>query len=246
MQVKKFHLPSQYLGRAMPVAIYGHFGQPLLCYPTAAENFEEFERQGMIEALTTLINGGVIKLITTDSINQDSWSNKNVSVREAAKRHQAYDNFIARELVPAIHHDCQGALPIAVMGASFGAYHAVNTLLKHPDLFSHGFGLSGVYDISHYFESSFDDNCYQNSPVHYLPNLKGSEHWSRLQEVKLTLLCGQGAWERVHWTKDFSAFLSHHGLEHELDLWGHDVAHDWPWWFKQMNHHLRLKFGTPA
>lgn len=243
MQVKKTFINSRFLGRRMPVATYGHFGFPLLCFPTAAENFEEFERQGMIEALSEQIESGVVKIITTDSINSESWSNKHVSVTEAARRHQAYDNYIANELVAHIYEDCNGRLPIGAMGASFGAYHAVNTVLKHPHTFSHGFGLSGVYDISHYFGSSFDDNCYQNSPVHYLPNLKGTERWEAVQQVNLTLICGQGAWERVHWTTDFSRFLDNLGFQHTLDLWGHDVAHDWPWWFKQMNHYIKKYFG---
>ena len=227
----------------MPVAIYGHFGFPLLCYPTAAENFEEFERQGMIGALEGLIDQGVVKIITTDSINSDSWSNKHVGVAEAARRHEAHDQYVAYELAPAIFADCGGKLPLGVMGASFGAYHAVNTALKHPEIFSHAFGLSGVYDISHYFEGAFDDNCYRNSPVHYLPNLRHSDRWNLVQQVNLTLICGQGQWERVHWTTDFSRFLDSLGFAHTLDLWGHDVAHDWPWWFKQMNHYLRMYFG---
>ena len=243
MKIQKFHLPSRFLGKALPVAIYGHYGQPLLAFPTAAENFEEFERQGMIQALEELIEEGVVKVITTDSINQDSWSNKSVSVAEAARRHQAYDNFIANELVSVIYRDCNGRIPLAVMGASFGAYHAVNTALKHPDIISHVYGLSGVYDISQYFGASFDDNCYQNSPVHYLPNLVGTERWEQIQKLDLNLICGQGPWERVHWTTDFSRFLDSVGLAHNLDLWGHDVAHDWPWWFKQMNHYLRKHFG---
>lgn len=243
MKVQKFTVPSRFLGKEMPVAIYGHFGQPLLCFPTAAENFEEFERQGMIGALSELIESGKIKVITTDGINQDSWSNKNVSVTEAARRHQAFDNYVANELVSAIYNDCGGRLPIAVMGASFGAYHAANTLFKHPDLFSHGYGLSGVYDISSYFGNSFDDNCYQNSPVHYLPNMVGTARWAGIEKANLTLICGQGPWERVHWTTDFSRFLNSVGYRHTLDLWGHDVAHDWPWWFKQMNLYLRKHFG---
>jgi len=28
------------------------------------------------------------------------------------------------------------------------------------------------------------------------------------------------------------------GISHELDVWGHDVSHDWPWWRKQLAHHL--------
>ena len=28
------------------------------------------------------------------------------------------------------------------------------------------------------------------------------------------------------------------GSPHELDVWGHDAAHDWPWWQRQLAHHL--------
>jgi len=27
-------------------------------------------------------------------------------------------------------------------------------------------------------------------------------------------------------------------IRHELDLWGHDVPHDWPSWRAQIAHHL--------
>ena len=32
--------------------------------------------------------------------------------------------------------------------------------------------------------------------------------------------------------------LAEKGISHELDVWGHDVSHDWPWWRKQIAHHL--------
>lgn len=242
MKIRKFRTYSHCLGQEMPIAVYGHFGMPLLAFPTAAENFEEYERQGMVKALEPHINRGAIKLYTIDSINNQSWSNAQVSVPEAARRHQAYDDYVSQEVSQLIFQDCGGPLDVAVMGASFGAYHAVNTLLKHPRIFRYGFGLSGVYDISEYFANEFDHNCYSNSPVHYLPNLRGTPHWEALQTTKLTLICGQGPWERVHWTTGFGDFLKAQGMPHTLDLWGHDVAHDWPWWFKQMNLYLSKGF----
>lgn len=227
------------------MAIYGHFGAPLLAFPTAAENFEEFERQGMVAALSPFIDSGIIKLITIDSINRQSWSDATVSVTEAARRHQAFDDYVANEVSQLIFEDCQGRQPVAVMGASFGAYHAVNTFLKHPDIFRTCYALSGVYDISNYFGSSFDSNCYQNSPRHYLPNLRGTAQWEAIASGRLVLVVGQGPWERVAWTTDFHQFLKDLGLPHTLDLWGHDVAHDWPWWFKQMTLYLGKDFGQP-
>jgi len=35
-----------------------------------------------------------------------------------------------------------------------------------------------------------------------------------------------------------AGLLGGKGIRHELDLWGHDVAHDWPWWRRQFAHHL--------
>jgi esterase/lipase superfamily enzyme len=32
--------------------------------------------------------------------------------------------------------------------------------------------------------------------------------------------------------------LQDRAIPHELDVWGHDVAHDWPWWQRQLAHHL--------
>ena len=32
--------------------------------------------------------------------------------------------------------------------------------------------------------------------------------------------------------------LQDKGIRCELDLWGHDVSHDWPWWQRQLAHHL--------
>ena len=32
--------------------------------------------------------------------------------------------------------------------------------------------------------------------------------------------------------------LGEKGIPHELDVWGFDVAHDWPWWQRQIAHVL--------
>ena len=39
-------------------------------------------------------------------------------------------------------------------------------------------------------------------------------------------------------TRAFAEVLSRKGIRHELDVWGHDSAHDWPWWQRQLAHHL--------
>ena len=60
--------------------------------------------------------------------------------------------------------------------------------------------------------------------------------------IGLLLVCGQGQWEdttgALESTRRFAGLLAGKGIRHELDLWGHDVPHDWPSWQRQLAHHL--------
>jgi esterase/lipase superfamily enzyme len=39
-------------------------------------------------------------------------------------------------------------------------------------------------------------------------------------------------------TKVLGDLLYSKQIRCEVDLWGHDVAHDWPWWQRQLVYHL--------
>jgi esterase/lipase superfamily enzyme len=58
-------------------------------------------------------------------------------------------------------------------------------------------------------------------------------------------VCGQGPWEdgNLEETKALGRILAAKGIDHELDVWGHDVAHEWPWWRRQALYHLGRRFG---
>jgi esterase/lipase superfamily enzyme len=79
-------------------------------------------------------------------------------------------------------------------------------------------------------------------PMSYVANLHGAHlEWLRAR-VSLLLVCGQGRWEDTTGalvsTREFAGLLARVGIPHEVDLWGHDVAHDWPSWRAQLAHHL--------
>lgn len=229
----------------MNVAIYGHQGHPLLVFPTASSDFEEYERMGMIEALEPHLRNGLVKLYCIDSINAESLCNEEVSPRERFRRQALYDRYVSEEVAALIHADCGGPIPIATAGASFGAFHAINTLLKHPGTFRTCICMSGIYDISAYFEGHFDENCYFNNPACYLPNLTDPGIRGQLSSCRIRIICGRGPWERVHWSTEFSSLLGHCGISHYFDLWGSESAHDWPWWRKQMDLYLPRLFAQP-
>jgi esterase/lipase superfamily enzyme len=220
--------------------VYGHWGRPLLVFPSELGKRWDWEDTGMIGALEPLIAGGRAKVYCIDGADAWSWRADDVPLEERARRHADYENWIADSVAPFIHADTSGE--IIVTGASFGAYHAGNFALKRADLVPLAICMSGVYDVSVVGWGERGDSVYFNNPVDYVQNLHGDHlDWLR-SRLSLVLVCGQGQWEdttgALESTRQFASLLGEKGIPHELDLWGHDVPHDWPSWQKQIAHHL--------
>ena len=66
---------SDALGQAGTVVRYGHWGRPLLVFPTEGNGAWEFEEHGMTGAVADLIDAGRVKLYCVDSYDAASWSN---------------------------------------------------------------------------------------------------------------------------------------------------------------------------
>ena len=178
-----------------------------------------------------------------DSYDGASWSNRAIALEDRARAHDAYEAWIVDRVVPAIHADLAGAQEVMVAGCSMGAYHAANFALRRADLFPVALCMSGSYDPSHWHGwGERGDAAYFHNPMDYVAHL-GGDHldWLR-SRVNLLLVCGQGQWEdttgALDSTRAFAALLERKGIRHELDLWGYDVAHDWPSWRAQLAHHL--------
>jgi esterase/lipase superfamily enzyme len=225
------------------VAVYGHWGRPVLAFPAERGDAGEFERRGMIEAVGGLLEAGRAKLYCVDSFDGESWSNDAIALEERARRHSMYESWLFNEVVPFIQADSGGAAEIVACGASMGAYHAANFALKRADVFGFAICMSGTYDPSLWNGwGERGDAVYFNNPMDYVAHLDG-EHLGWLREqVSLLLVCGQGQWEdttgALDSTRAFASLLDSKGIRCELDLWGYDVPHDWPSWRAQFAHHL--------
>ena len=231
------------IGGAGTVIRYGHFGRPLLLFGAERARAWDLEGAGMIDAVADLIEAGRVKLYCVDSHDGASWSNRSISLEDRARAHDAYEAWIVDRVVPAIHADLAGAQEVMVSGCSMGAYHAANFALRRADLFSVALCMSGSYDPSHWDGwGERGTAAYFHNPMDYVAHL-GGDHldWLR-SRANLLLVCGQGQWEdttgALDSTRAFAALLQSKGIRHELDLWGYDVAHDWPSWRAQLAHHL--------
>jgi esterase/lipase superfamily enzyme len=236
---------SPAIGAEGTVITYGHWGRPVLVFPSEQGRAWDFENNGMVGGVADLVEAGRVKLYCVDSYDAVSWSDSSVPVEERARRHGAYESWIIDQVHPFIRDDCGGAPVEAVTtGCSLGAYHALNFVLRRADLFPLALCLSGNYDPTAW--KSWGDRAdatYFSNPMDYVPNLHGDHlDWLR-RRVSLLLVVGQGAWEvdptgALPSTLRMAELLRQKGIPHELDVWGHDTPHDWPSWRAQLAHHL--------
>jgi esterase/lipase superfamily enzyme len=242
MKSRRVSLWSPAIGADGSVVAYGHWGRPLLAFPSQEGPAWQYEERGMIDAVSDLIEAGRVKVYAVDSFDSGSWYRHDVPLEQRAQLHGLYEDWIVNQVVPFIRNDAGGSEEIVVTGVSFGAYHAANFALRRADLFPLAICQSGVYDVSVVAPGERGDAVYFNNPADYVANLGGDHlEWLR-SRVSLLLLCGQGSWEdstgALDSTRRFAAQLGEKGIRHELDVWGHDAPHDWPAWRAQIAHHL--------
>jgi esterase/lipase superfamily enzyme len=236
-------LDAPSIGAAGTVAVYGNWGRPFLVFPTEAGRAREFANNGMVAAVEDLIEAGRAKLYCVDSFDAGSWSADHLPLEERARRHAGYESWIVDVVVPHIRADTGDSVGIATAGCSMGAFHALNFALKRADLFPVALCFSGNYNPAAWHPwGERGEAVYFNSPVDYVAHFRGDHlDWLR-SRLSALLVCGQGQWEdttgSLESTRRMAQLLAAKGIRHELDLWGHDVPHDWPSWRAQLAHHL--------
>jgi esterase/lipase superfamily enzyme len=240
---------SAHLQQEMSLNVYGHWGAPIIVFPCSRGRYFDYEGLGMIDAIAGFIDAGKIKLFCVDSVDAQSWYNFDLPPAARNARHEAYDRYIVEEMIPFVRAHCrQPGARIMANGCSMGAYHAVNFYLKHPDVFSGTIALSGLYRLDRPefgLQAADLPAVYFNSPLDYLPGLTDPWHLDRYREGRMIVCVGQGAWEEetLEDTRQLDAICRAKGIPAWIDYWGHDVNHDWPWWYRQMNHFLGKLYG---
>ena len=217
---------------------WGHFGTPVLLFPTAGGDAEEVERFHLIRVLEPLIDAGRIKVYSTDSIAGRTWISGDHSAAFCSRVQNLFDEFVYREVTPAIRADCQADdIEIIATGASIGAFNAVATVCRHPDAYKMAIGMSGTYDLSKYLEGRMYSDFYFSSPLHYLPDLEGGQ--LELLRTRFVLLpSGEGNYEDIGESWRLARILGAKGIPNRVDSWGPDWHHDWETWREMLPRYL--------
>lgn len=233
---------SPALQKEMPIAVYGHYGFAVLMIPTAAADYLEYERFELIEQLRPFIDQGKIKVYSINSINMESWMNKQMEGAHKAIRHNQFNQYVVEEVIPFIHNTSSKETPIITAGASFGALHSMNLFLKYPDRIKGVIAMSGVYDLTEYTNGYYDEQVYFNSPIHYIPNLTDHSILEKIRSGNILLATGSGNYEDPDANRRFSDVLHTKSIPHQMEIWGNDIHHDWPTWKKMLPHFIGSRF----
>jgi len=222
---------SARLEREVKLARWGHFGTPVLLFPTAGGDAEEVERFHLIGAIWPLIEAGRIKVYSCDSVAGKAWIQDGHAPIYRARLQNAFDSFVYREVVPAIRADCrQDDIEIITAGASIGAFNAVASLCRHPDVFRCAIGMSGTYNLERWLHGQFFEDFYFSSPLHYLPGLKEGPQLDMLRSRFVLLTYGHGRWEEPDESWRLANLLGAKRIPNRVDPWGPEWDHDWPAW----------------
>jgi len=221
------------------MARWGHYGTPVLVFPTAGGDAEEIERQGLVDACRPLIDAGRVKLYSCDSVAGFAMVTKAGSPEYRMWLLNQFHDCVINEVVPAIRADLAGAdAPIVATGASIGAFNAVAVLCRYPDVFGAAIGMSGSYRIERFYDEAWSQDLYYSAPLQFLPGLDGA-HLDRLRQRQVILASGEGDWEDVGSSWQMAEALGGKGIPNRVDNWGPQWPHEWHTWREMLPQYLR-------
>ncbi|MFD1256307.1 esterase family protein [Mucilaginibacter terrae] len=187
---------STELQRDMELLVFGHTGQAVLFFPTRMARFFDYENWGVVAGLRERLNKNQIQLFCVDSIDAESFYNKNAEPAERINRHLQYEAYILKEVVPFMLKQNANA-SLVVAGCSMGAFHAINLALRHPAVFKKVVAMSGRYDLTIQLEN-YDDlfdgfrnrEIFLNTPQHFMAEMEDEHLLALIRQIDITIAIG--------------------------------------------------------
>lgn len=218
---EKFY--SHSLGMDIDVEITGHYGYPVIMFPTSQGLYTQNYDFKLNESISWFIDEGKVKLYNVQTIDKYSLYDKNIHPSERIRNYEKWIHFMRFEFIPYIQK-LHNTPRVAVAGASFGGYHSANLAFRFPDLVSHLFCMSGAFTIRNFMDGYSDELVYFNCPREFVAN---DEAW-KYKHMHIVLstsdedIC-------LEQTREMTGILSSKGINNWYDeqKW---INHDWPLW----------------
>ena len=231
---------SERLEQPIGLARWGHFGTPVLVFPTAGGDAEEIERNGLVDACLPLIESGRIKLYSCDSVAGQAM------VAEAGS--PEYRMWLSNQY----HHAVLGTRSCPRSGPTWAAPRRRSSrraprsgrstplavLCRFPDVFRAAVGMSGTYRIQRFFDGRSSPDLVlrlagrTSSPAWTASSWTAAAAGSRSSPPAR----GRGRTSASRGTAGNA--LGRKGVPNRVDPWGEEWPHEWPTWRRMLPQYL--------
>jgi esterase/lipase superfamily enzyme len=236
MKEEYYRWRTPYLNKNFEMLVFGHAGIPVVFFPEANGHFYDAKESGLIEAARDLIDTGGIKVYCPEVNDTHSWLS-NESAHEKLRLHQAYERVIMQEVVKKAQFETHRHRVIFI-GIGWGAYHAINTAFRHPEIAGYAFSISGEFQIRKYLGEHFDETCYYNSPLDFINGMHEGELLNQVREMGVAIGTPEHYAESEQ-TKTLSKILASKKISHWLDIHRGEYNH-WDLWKQMFVNYLTL------
>lgn len=218
----------------MELLIFGHAGEPTIAFPTSRGRFYDWENFGMVDAVRDRLEQGLLQLFCVDSVDAESWYNRQAAPADRLARDDQYDAYLLQEVVPFIR--VRNPRPITLAGASFGGFHVIDKGLRHPDVYAKLLPMSGAYAAHWFLDGHESLGAYLHEPLSYLVDLTDPWFLERMRQQHI-LICVPEHDFLFEQNDRLRSLLVRRGVNAHFDVWpGH--RHDWPAWRGMLRRHV--------
>ena len=210
---------SERIEQEITLVRWGHWGDPVLIFPTAGGDAEEIERMHLIAALWPLIEAGRIKVFSCDNIAGRAFASQHRLDRLPLRAPRPVRGMRGARSCAGDPRRQRRRVEVIAAGASLGAFIATAVACRYPWLFRAAVGMSGSYDLERVFEFRGTGAYYFATPMSFVPQLDGPL-LDGLRRRFVILAYGGGRWENPDDSWRLAGVLGARGIPNRVDPWG--------------------------
>ncbi len=98
MKEKNIKFYSHILSRDINIQISGHWGYPILMFPTSMGGYLQNKEFGLLDTVDDLVDAGKIKLYNVESIDFQSFYAKDLPAQAKIYNYNLYTQFLKEEI----------------------------------------------------------------------------------------------------------------------------------------------------
>lgn len=221
---------------------FGTQGRPLIYFPTSGGHADEWQGYGFDREIAPWIASGRLQLFSIDARGPQTLFDDRLSPGDRLAAYAETERALLAWLKELGRQTEEQ--PFDLLGASYGAFVAVNLFCKQPGSVRHVTGFGGVYEMWHRLHRRPDPGSAPYTPLAYLAEWKEGAHLTRLRKTEgLRLFAARGD-EWFAETPALAEILTRLRIPASVELWSREHRHHESTWLLQLRKHLVQRYGV--